>query len=458
MPLIFFHTQDFEKNQAATNIELVEVNKTDSTRPLTDSVFGISDSSPAISPDGKTVAFLSNRNGAKSQIFIASINSKDVSSVSSSSVSNTIQQLTSYDVPFSNLKWSPDGSLLLVTAQVFIDCDTLECTAKRDVEAAKKGGVLYDQLFVRHWDVFETPGKRSHVLMFKLSSQYHQQEEVDKGTFSITAPIDLMRGVNADSPVPPFGGAEQFSISPTGDEVALTIQLFTREVAWTTGWKVCTVSTRNPILDVSKCITSFTRARTQQPVYSPSGKFIAYLAMDKPGSESDKLHLNIYNRQTGETRAVYSSLDISLGSFSWLQSGTAVIADAEHFGEHKLFLIDVTTGKTTVLVGSGHCVAATRVSNSDLVVLARDSYTSPVDIWQFSLSNPATTLVSLTRYNREAMSQFVLPEAVSFTFTGALGDSVQGWFIKPHNFDASKRYPAVNLIHGGPGLYCVKST
>jgi Tol biopolymer transport system component len=62
-------------------------------------------------------------------------------------------------------------------------------------------------------------------------------------------------------------------------------------------YKVST-SGGSPIL-----LTGFTSARTQNPMYSPDGRNIAYLAMDRPGKESDKLHLVLYDRLTGTTSA-----------------------------------------------------------------------------------------------------------------------------------------------------------
>ena len=83
----------------------------------------------------------------------------------------------------------------------------------------------FDRLFIRHWDTWED-GKRSTSLSLPVK---REDERVANGG----EPIDLMKGVDADCPTKPFGGAEEFDWSPDGKEIAYTAQLGD-DFAWST--------------------------------------------------------------------------------------------------------------------------------------------------------------------------------------------------------------------------------
>jgi dipeptidyl aminopeptidase/acylaminoacyl peptidase len=261
---------------------------------------------------------------------------------------------------------------------------------------------------------------------------------------------DLMAGMNAASPVPPFGGGEQFAISPDGNEIAFTAEMIKRDTAWTTGWRIYTVPSSG---GSPSWISQYVPAdvRTSNPVYQPTGKLLAYLAMDRPGLESDRFHINLYNRQDKSTQPLTAKWDRSVSEMSWSDNGNFIFATATDIGYDKLFLIDARGGDVHELVSQGSNSGAYNVGNK--VILSRSSMTAPADIWTLDVDFNTKTAQApkpVTQINAGGLAQFNMSAPSQFFFTGAWGEKVQGWVMKPFNFDPSKKYPVVYLIHGGP--------
>jgi len=398
---------------------------------------GSSDFNPTFSSDGATVAFLSTRSGS-SQIW----------TVSTSIGESSVTQFSNYPVDISNLVWvySDAGDFLVFSAEVYVDCPTLQCTADRDAKIAARGsntGFVFTQLYVRHWDQYET-GKISHLFIQRI---------MRNGTSwsASGAPVDIMFGMKARSPTPPSGGTEQFAISPNGKEIAFTAEMYSSDEAWTTGWRVYTVDISGSMPGQPQCITTYTKARTQNPVYSPDGSTIAYLAMDRPGFEADRLHICLYNRGNQQMTLLANSWDRSPGTLVWSTDGSTLFADADENGRHKLFAVDVSSGVVTALIEDGNNDGVVTVPNSNLVILSRNSMKAPADLWSFTFSGGSVqNLTPLTQENQALLTNVDMSSYFSFHFTSVNNSKVQGWLVLPYKWKANGRYPLAHLIHGGP--------
>eukprot|EP01125_Pyxidicula_operculata_P021639 TRINITY_DN845_c0_g1_i1.p1 TRINITY_DN845_c0_g1~~TRINITY_DN845_c0_g1_i1.p1 ORF type:complete len:535 (+),score=120.12 TRINITY_DN845_c0_g1_i1:129-1733(+) len=312
----------------------------------------------------------------------------------------------------------------------------------------------FDQLFVRHWDVWES-GKVSHIIVQPIIS-------VGDGWNPSGYPIDMTFGYNLNTPVPPDGGMEQIDVSPDGMEIAFTCAYADADSnsAWNTSWRVYTIS----LVDSSfNYITQSILARTQNPKYSPDGKYIAFLSMNRPGYEADKLHINRYDRDTGEIVTVTNTIDISFsGTIEWTHDSTHVIVDADYFGSHLLFSIDMinveqknpplplfyrATNMNVVRVPGGNTMTTM------MFLFTRNSMSYPDDIWSFNITNSGITLTQITFENADILSGYYMSDPISLYFTSAIGDSVQAWVVPPYvsgDNNNNTKYPVTVLIHGGP--------
>ena len=178
---------DMEANRGRTDIWVMDATGASHRRLTTDPA---SDASPVWAPDGSSLYFLSSRSGSM-QVWRLDM------------AGGEARQVSDLALNVGDLKVMPDGSGLVFSMEVFVDCPDLDCTAERRDEEKDTTGVIYDGAFVRHWDHWKD-GRRRHVFHAPLTDGV------------LGEPVDLMPGMDADSPTKPWGGAEEIAIHPQG--------------------------------------------------------------------------------------------------------------------------------------------------------------------------------------------------------------------------------------------------
>jgi dipeptidyl aminopeptidase/acylaminoacyl peptidase len=376
------------------------------------------DSDPTWAADSKSVFFLSTRGGSSQVWRIAVDGGEPV-------------QVTKSPVDVGSFVLSRDGTQVAFAADTFPDCGTLECTQQR-LEAkakSKTSGRIYDRLLFRHWDTW-SDGRRSHLFVQKLTSG---------------APVDVLKGQDYDAPSKPFGGAEEYTFTPDGRSLVFTARAVGREEAWSTDLDLFQVPVDGAKAPVK--LTTTNRATDTTPVFSPDGKQLAYLAMTRPGFEADQQRVMVRELATGKERSLSEGWDRSASSLAWSLDSKRLFVTADERGQHAVFALEVASGRVTTLHASGdvqHVEPAGAV-----LVAAHDSLISPADLYTLALDGSGA-FKPLTRLNAEATASFELGAPEQFTFTGAGGDTVYGYVVKPAGFDPKKKYPLAFLIHGGP--------
>jgi len=405
---------DSAANRRRTDVWLMKADGSGLKALTTDAA---SDTNPVWHPDGRQVFFLSSRSGT-SQVW----------KVEADSGAET--QITKLPLPVGSFKLSPDGALLVVSLEVFVDCDTLACTTTRlDAKTkAASSGQVFDHLFVRHWDTW-SDGRRSHVFVVPVAGG---------------APIDVMKGLDADSPSRPFGSAEEFTFSPDGKSVVFAARDAGREEAWSTNLDIFVA----PIDGRTKPrnLTAANPATDTAPSFSPDGKWLAWAAMKRPTFEADRLRLVVRGWPDGPERVVTEGWDRSVGEIRWSPDGRTVYTTADNLGQRSLFAIDVATGAVATLIKDGHMTSP--VATGERVAVLLDNLRTPADVYSVGRGGGAVT--QLTTVNAARIADVRLGEPEQFSFTGAHGDTVYGWVVRPTGFEAAKKYPIAFLIHGGP--------
>src|SRR5579862_6667112 len=266
---------------------------------------------PRWSPDGNRFAFISNKENG-SQVWIADFDS------TAGSVTK-VHKLTSIATEADGELWSPDGKNVVFTSDVYPECDGAPaeeeaCNAKKleEVKNSKVRAQIFTHLLYRHWNAYKN-GKRSHILVVP----------VDGGATRDLTPGDY------DAPVFSLGGQDDYAFSPDGKELCYASNHDKNPAA----------STNNDLWLVpvdggaAKNITADNPASDSSPLYSPDGRYIAYRAQQRPGYESDRFHLMLYDRKTGEKRNLTENLDRWIGSFAWLPNSRGLLFTMEQEGE-----------------------------------------------------------------------------------------------------------------------------
>ncbi|MFH1109748.1 MAG: S9 family peptidase [Planctomycetota bacterium] len=407
-------TTDLEANKGRTDLWLVNADGTGLRRLTT---HPDADHGPRWTPDGKTIYFLSTRSGS-SQIWRIAADGGEA------------QPVTKEPLDVGSFVLSRDGSRIAFSMEVFPDAESVADTKKRleETAARKSSGRIYDRLFFRHWDTWKD-GRRSHLFVIPAAGG---------------AAVDVMKGMDADSPSKPFGGSDEYTFTPDGKSVVFTARDVGREEAWSTDLDLYVTPSDGSAKP--RCLTESNQATDTQPVFSPDGKTLAYLAMTRAGYEADQRRIILKPWPDGEARTLAEKWDRSPGSITWSANGRTLYASADNLAQQSIFAIEIADGKIRTLVEKGN--AASPLMAGDRIVYGLDTLQSPVEL--FSIQPDGSGVRAVTKVNAEKVAAARMGDFEQFSFEGWNNEKVYGYVVKPVDFDAAKKYPVAFLIHGGP--------
>ena len=347
------------------------------------------------------------------------------------------RQVTDLPLDVEALKVGPGAAALYVGIAVFPDCqDSIPCTVRRleEREAEKASGRIFDRLFVRHWDRWET-GRRNHVFRVPLAT------DGSAGT-----PVDLMKGVDGDCPTVPWGDDGDYDVSPDDKWLVYTAKVVPgSEEAWSTDWDLWAAPT--DAAWPARSLTADNPAWDASPRFSPDGATLAYVAMQRPGYESDRFRVTLMDWVAGTTKVLTEDWDRSPGSVTWAPDGESLFASADNLGNHSVFRIDRASGRVQSVVTKHHSSSPQPLADGRLVY-AQDSLVSPVELYVRPTGGGDP--LKITNLNDQRLAKLRFGEYRQFDFVGAHGDQVFGYLIEPVDFDPRQRYPLAFLVHGGP--------
>jgi dipeptidyl aminopeptidase/acylaminoacyl peptidase len=392
------------------------------------------------SPDGKSYLYLSTADGG-SQVWVSGFDP------ASGTTSGAPKKITSISTEADGAIWSPDGKNIVFTSEVFPGCGDDSCNKFSDEARAnsKVKAMVFEHLLFRHWNHY-TSGKRGHLFVVPVEGGVAR---------------DLTPG---DYDVPPFnlGGQDLYAISPDG-----------QELAFTSNWdEIGATSTNNDIFVVpisggqpKKLSTS--PGSDSTPLYSPDGKWLAWRMQKRPGYESDRFRLVVYDRKTGDIRNLTEDFDQWVETIAWSPDSKTIYFTSENKGEAPIYRVNVNahpptndkayvSPKTTPSTAWYSVEEFTRGVNDELsvtpdgktLVFTRLSAQAPNEVYKMDLESKKVE--ELSHLNDTVLARVSMQPVESFWFAGAGGTKVQGFLLKPPNFKENGKYPVKFLIHGGP--------
>ncbi|UCG58766.1 MAG: S9 family peptidase, partial [Phycisphaerales bacterium] len=195
-----------------------------------------------------------------------------------------------------------------------------------------------------------------------------------------------------------------------------------------------------------RCLTDRNRAWDTHPVFSPDGETLAYLAMARPGYESDRFRIVLRPWPRGKARILTENWDRSPSSLCWSADGETIYATARNLGQKSLFAVSVETGQVRTVVEAGS-VSSPAVAG-DRVVFGHSSLGGPTEI--HSVNPDGADLRAITEINATKLAAARTGRFEQFTFEGWNDETVYCYVVKPIDFNPDNKYPVAFLIHGGP--------
>ena len=365
---------------------------------------------------GTKIAFLCNESGS-SQLWEMNPDGTDR------------KRLSDYDKDIEGFAFSPDEKKVLFISQV----KTVNSTADKYPDLDKATGVIITDLMYKHWDEWVTTVPHPFVADFDGES--------------ISNPVDVMEGELFESPMKPFGGIEQLAWNTTSDKIAYTSRKKTgKEYAISTNsdiyvYDLNTKQTTN--------ITDENKGYDTNPTYSPDGKSIAWLSMERDGYEADQNRLMVMNLETGEKTFVSKDFDSNVDSYCWSADCERIYFTGVWHGESQVYQIDLANGNKITPLTEGMYDYASVALLGDKLIAQRHSMSMGDEIYSIDLTGDHT-VTQLTFENKHIYDQLTMGKVEERWMKTTDGKQMLTWVIYPPQFDPNKKYPTLLFCEGGP--------
>ncbi|HLG17441.1 MAG TPA: S9 family peptidase [Blastocatellia bacterium] len=398
---------DKVKDEYQSNLWIVDVDGT-RVRELTSGNWR--DSSPVWSPDGKRIAFLSDRDSTN-QLHVLWVDTREVA------------QLTHLEQAPSGINWSPDGKLIAFTA---FEPDNDPILAVKLPERPRNAQWARPAVIVNRlsWAADgRGPLPMGFTQIYTIDSVLGgTPRQITSGKYSHNAP-----DWSSD------GGSIYFSAirKPEaeylrGDSEIYSVELKTLEV---------------------KALTD-RRGPDSGPQVSPDGRWIAYTGYDDKKYTNHVASLYLMDSAGGNRKMWVGNLPSSPQAVRWALDGSGVYYNMEEAGSSHIYFAP-TGGPARKVTDGVEDLNGYSLANNGQIAVIRTTFKEPGTLVTFNVKDAANRR-KLVDVNEDVLAGVRLGDAEELWFNSKDGLKVQGWLIRPVDFDSSKKYPMVLWIHGGP--------
>ena len=408
-------TYDIGENKGLTDLWLIPVAGGPARQLTSDKA---SDSQPTVSPNGKWIAFVSKRgDDTESQIYVIAIDGGEA------------RRVTNLPTGASIPKWFPDSTRIAFVSEVWPDLVRWEDQGARKKERADS------KMSARTWT-------KAPISYFD-----HYLDEREPHLFSIPlaggdpTAITRMSGFHLSKQE---NDSFSYDISPDGLEVAFAADVDESGIDSNYDMILLPTCGCNPPRNISEA----NKADEGSPRYSPDGRRLAFVQQRTHRFYADRARLMIFDRAAGTTVGVTEKWDRSASGLIWERDSRSLLGSIDDAGTRRVYRFRLDGGVPAALTGASSYGGLALASSGKGLVAIRQSFTEPPTLVSIPTRKGAVT--KLSTFNDEALAGIDQGKVESVTYKGAKDADIQMWVVYPPGFDASKKYPVLMLLHGGP--------
>jgi dipeptidyl aminopeptidase/acylaminoacyl peptidase len=430
---------DLAGNKSSSSIWLAATDGKTPPRQLTNTAK--KDRHPRWSPDGTRILFESNR-GTDTQLWFIDVRGGEA------------RQLTTISTEAGNALWSRDGKTIAFVSAVypefsekpFKESDELNKKKADEVANSPVKAKVFTKLFYRHWDSW-VEDKRQHLFVMPFNDgQGGEPKDVTPGDRDSYPTSDT------------FETGENYTFSPDGKHLLFTA-VPEKDEAWSTNYDICRV----PVIGGTTKWENLTKdnpAADSGPVFSPDGSRLAFRAQKQAGFEADRWQLYVVDVEGSGTfkekpRSVTPDVDASVEEFTWGYGGNKeLIFTIDELAYRPTYTVSLGLGLDRPFVESavvqpltGVRSAITASSEGHKVAYLFAHMGQPPEV----LAGPGLQDVrNVSHANDKLLADLDLPQPESVDVPVEGGVKMQMWILRPPGFDPKKKWPVAFLVHGGP--------
>ncbi len=373
------------------------------------------DIAPVWTPDGKQIAFLSNRYG-------------DFQVWKMNPDGSAREPFTDIKGGINTFKISPDGKLLLYTQDVKMEPTALE----KHADLPNANARIMNDLMYRHWNDW-SDYSYSHIFVSEIGNGITKEG------------YDIMEDQLYDAPMAPYFDDAEISWSPDSKTIAYTCKKsYGREAAISTNSDIYLYNIEtSQTINISEKNTGYDK----YPVYSPDGSKIAYLSMKTPGYESDKERLVVYDLTAKTHEILNETWDQNAHQYVWNASGTEIYFISGYHATYQIYKVDLASKQFTQITFGDHDFTGFTMAENKIVG-SKTTHQMAAELFVIDATNGNQS--QLTFENKNIYDHIKLGHSEKRWVKTTDGKQELVWVIYPPDFDPNKKYPALLYCQGGP--------